>query len=197
MSDRLHVSTRKGLFIFDRNVGGGWEISQTAFLGDNVTLNLHDPRSGVGDEATLYAALDHGHFGVKLHRSDNGGADWKEIGSPEYPEKPADYAPKTPPMEGTDYDWTLKLVWALSAGGPEQPGRLWCGTLPGGLFRSDDHGETWEMDRVLWDDPRREAWFGGGADVPGIHSICVNPRDADHLTLAISCGGVWITRDGG
>ena len=91
----------------------------------------------------------------------------------------------------------LKLVWALSAGGPDQPGRLWCGTLPGGLFRSDDHGETWELNRALWDDPRREAWFGGGADVPGIHSICVDPRDPDHLIVAISCGGVWITRDGG
>jgi hypothetical protein len=36
--------------------------------------------------------------------------------------------------------WKLKLIWALEPGGPDAPGVLWCGTLPGGLFRSDDRG---------------------------------------------------------
>ncbi len=39
--------------------------------------------------------------------------------------------------------------------------------------------------------------MGGGADHPGIHSICVDPRDSRHVSIAISCGGVWRTRDGG
>jgi photosystem II stability/assembly factor-like uncharacterized protein len=74
---------------------------------------------------------------------------------------------------------------------------VWCGTLPGGLFKSEDSGDSWELNRPLWDNPRREEWFGGGADHPGIHSICVDPRDARHVILGISCGGVWITKDGG
>jgi len=69
--------------------------------------------------------------------------------------------------------------------------------MPGGLFRSDDHGESWELNRPLWDDPLREQWFGGGAEYPGIHSICVDPRDSDHVVLGVSCGGAWTTRDGG
>jgi hypothetical protein len=43
----------------------------------------------------------------------------------------------------------------------------------------------------------RLEWFGGGYDVPGIHSICPHPERAGELLLGISCGGVWVTRDAG
>jgi hypothetical protein len=191
MSTRCHVATRKGLFTLDRGAAG-WSIVRASFLGDNCTLVMHDPRDG-----SLLAALNHGHFGVKLHRSRDAAATWQEIATPKYPEKPADYVPKTTPAEGAPADWSLKLVWALAPGGAREPGVLWCGTLPGGLFRSEDGGESWELNRSLWDDPRREEWFGGGADHPGIHSICVDPRDSRHVVLGVSCGGVWSTRDGG
>ena len=49
----------------------------------------------------------------------------------------------------------------------------------------------------LWRHPKRREWFGGGAELPGLHSICVDPRDARQVTVGVSCGGVWITRDGG
>jgi hypothetical protein len=179
------------LFTLERGASG-WSIQRTSFLGDNCTLVMHDPRSG-----DLIAALDHGHFGVKMHRSRDAGVNWQEIAAPKYPEKPADYAPKTAPAEGRPVEWSLKLVWALAPGGPKEPGVIWCGTLPGGLFRSADGGDSWELNRPLWDEPRREEWFGGGADQPGIHSICVDPRNTRHVTIGVSCGGVWTTRDGG
>ncbi len=191
MSVRCHVATRKGLFTLERGASQ-WTVQRVNFLGDNCTLAMADPRNG-----TLIAALNHGHFGVKLHRSRDGGATWQEIATPKYPEKPADYVPKTPPAEGKPVDWVLKLVWALAPGGASEPGVLWCGTLPGGLFRSGDHGDSWELNRPLWDEPLREEWFGGGAEEPGIHSICIDPRDPRHVRVAVSCGGVWITRDGG
>lgn len=189
-SSRCHVATRKGLFTVERSAAG-WSIRNASFLGDNCTLAMHDPRTG-----DVFAALNHGHFGVKMHRSPDGGATWTEIATPQYPPKPADYVPKAP-VEGTPPDWALKLVWALTPGGSDEPGVIWCGTLPGGLFRSSDNGDSWELNRVLWDDPRREQWFGGGADQPGIHSICVDPRNSKHVTLGISCGGVWRSKDGG
>jgi hypothetical protein len=89
------------------------------------------------------------------------------------------------------------MIWSLEASGTSQPGRLWAGTLPGGLFRSDDDGRSWELVRGLWDRPERTQWFGGGYDVPGMHSICVDPRDADVLRVAVSSGGVWRSEDGG
>ena len=74
---------------------------------------------------------------------------------------------------------------------------LWAGTLPGGLFKSVDRGASWELVRALWDVSQRSEWFGGGYDVPGIHSICVDPRASGHVLVAVSCGGVWRTEDGG
>ena len=107
MSTRCHVATRKGLFTLERG-GSAWEVTRVSFLGDNCTLVMHDPRNG-----DLIAALAHGHFGAKMHRSRDGGATWSEIATPVYPEKPADYVPKTTPAEGKPVDWSLKLVWAL------------------------------------------------------------------------------------
>jgi photosystem II stability/assembly factor-like uncharacterized protein len=190
MSTRCHVATRKGLFTLERG-RNGWSIARVSFLGDNCTLVMHDSRNG-----HLLAALNHGHFGVKMHRSTDHAATWTEVGAPVYPEKPEGYVPKTP-VEGVPADWSLKLVWALEPGGPNEPGVIWCGTLPGGLFKSTDGGTTWEINRPLWDEPLREEWFGGGADHPGIHSICVDPRDSNHVLVGVSCGGVWRTRDGG
>lgn len=191
MSRRCHIATRKGLFTYEYT-HSQWVIGRTSFLGDNCTLVMHDPRNG-----DLLCALDHGHFGVKMHRSRDGGAAWDEIAAPKYPEKPADYVPKSNPMQGEPPEWSTKLIWALTPGGADEPGVVWCGTLPGGLFRSEDSGDSWELNRPLWDDPRREEWFGGGADQPGLHSICVDPRDSSHVVIAVSCGGAWRTRDGG
>lgn len=183
MSERALLSTRKGLFELHRN-GAGWEIGPVHFLGEPVSIALADPRDGA-----LYAALNLGHFGVKLHRKDAGSEAWTEIAAPAYPPKPED---------STDtVEWKNKLVWSLEAGGADEPGVLWAGTLPGGLFRSSDRGGSWQLVRSLWDVPERSNWFGGGYDVPGIHSISVDPRNSKHMLVGVSCGGAWRTVDGG
>ena len=187
MSDAFLVSTRKGLFTVSRQAGE-WEIAGVDFLGDNVSITLTDPRDG-----RHYAALDHGHFGVKLHRSTATG--WEEIPAPTYPPKPEGYEEYD--MWGRPLAWSTARIWALEAGGLEEPGVLWCGTIPGGLFRSSDHGNSWEMVRALWDHPKRTQWMGGGADLPGMHSICVDPRNAKRVCVAVSTGGLWFTEDAG
>jgi hypothetical protein len=187
MTDTLQVSTRKGLFTIE-NTGGRWDVANVDFLGDNVTLTLTDPRSG-----RRFAALDHGHFGVKLHRSTANG--WEEIAAPAYPPKPEGYEEND--SWGRPLAWSTARIWALAAGGADQPGVIWCGTLPGGLFRSRDDGESWELVRSLWDHPLRKKWAGGGADLPGIHSIVVDPRDSRQVSVAVSTGGIWFTADGG
>jgi hypothetical protein len=189
MSDRIYVGTHKGLFTVERS-GRRWAISRVAFLGDSLSMLLPDPRDG-----TLYAAIRHGHFGAKMHRSRDGGGTWEECAIPAYPQP-------GPGEEHQDFfgrtvHWKLDRVWALEAGGADQPGLLWCGTIPGGLFRSTDGASTWELVRPLWDNPLRKEWFGGGADFPGIHSVCVHPRDSRHVSVGVSCGGVWETTDGG
>lgn len=189
MSDRLLVGTRKGLFVVTRS-GGRWGIHATAFLGDPVGLATRDPRDGA-----LYAAQNLGHFGSKLRRSTDDGQSWEEIGAPAYPDKPEGLTDTD--GAGREVPWTVKQIWALAAGGADQPGRLWCGTIPGGLFVSDDHGASWTLNRPLWDHEGRKEWFGGGADQPGIHSVLVDPRDSRRVIVGVSCGGVWVTEDDG
>lgn len=194
MSNRLFVGTRKGLFTVDRDGSGdaGWSVTRDAFLGDPVSIVFPDKRDGC-----VYAAIGHGHFGVKLHRSDDGGETWNECAAPTYPKIPEGREPDRCPTRGIDIPWNLELVWALEAGGADEPGALWCGTVPGGLFRSTDCGDSWSLVQSLWDHPSRKRWFGGGLDYPGIHSICVDPRDSQHVLVGVSCGGVWRTRDRG
>lgn len=108
---------------------------------------------------------------------------------PAFPAKPAD---SEDPLE-----WKVQQIWSLAAGGADQPGVLWAGTLPGGLFRSADYGESWQLVDALWQVPERAQWMGGGYDVPGIHRICVDPRDSNAVLVGISCGGAWLTTDGG
>jgi len=180
MSDRLLVATRKGLFDI-RLQRKRWQIANVSFLGVPVTMCLRDPRDG-----TLHAALDHGHFGAKMHRSSNDGKTFEEVPAPSFAGSAAEgEAP------------SLKLVWALEAAGGDEPGVLWAGTIPGGLFKSEDGGKSWQLNKPLWEMPERKQWFGGGAEQPGIHSICIDPRGSKRLSLAVSCGGVWLTDDGG
>ncbi|GAB4163573.1 MAG: exo-alpha-sialidase [Planctomycetaceae bacterium] len=194
MTERLFLGTRKGLIRLDKS-SAGWTISKVDFLGDNVSMLLPDSR-----EERLYAALNLGHFGAKLRRSDDGGENWTECAVPVYPEGAIVGPPPFPGPDGKLPDpkpASLSEIWSLETGGADQPGLLWCGTIPGGLFRSTDYGDTWELVSSLWDRPERSQWFGGGKDDPGIHSIYVDPRNSARVLVAVSCGGVWLTEDGG
>jgi len=179
MDDRAWLATHKGLFELRRGGPAGWRIAGVSFLAEPVSMLL--PPSADG---RMLAALNLGHFGVKLHASDDAGTSWREVAAPAYPPQP----------EGaTGPAWTLVQIWALEAVG----GSVWAGTLPGGLFRSADFGASWQLVDSLWNDPRRSEWFGGGADVPGIHSLCPHPARPGELLAGVSCGGAWVTRDDG
>lgn len=183
---QLLVATRKGLFVLQPDAGQ-WRISAHHFKGEPVSQVLADARDG-----SWYAALNLGHFGIKLHKSRDQGTSWVEIAAPAFPAKPTDS-----PSADDPTPWSVDLIWSLASGGADEPGTLWAGCIPAGLFKSTDGGASWAINAPLWAEPRRRAWVGGGYDHAGIHSILVDPRDSKHLTLAISCGGVWQSFDGG
>jgi hypothetical protein len=188
MSDRLLLGTRKGLFEIIRPASGRWCIGRAWFLGDPVSMVLAEPAG-----RRLHAALALGHFGVKMHRSLDGGDSWSETPAPAFPPKPEGRIDKDP-MRGIDVPWSAQLIWVLEWGAQDE---VWCGVIPGAVFRSTDAGESWTLCRSLWDDPRRQQWMGGGYDFAGVHSILVDPHDPQHLTIGVSVGGVWTSRDGG
>lgn len=182
MKNHLLLGTRKGLILCHRQ-SGGWKIGSVHFEGIPVSLAWEDPRNG-----TWWACLDHGHWGVKMHRSTDKGANWQEVTAPAFPEGKEI-------KEGVPA--TTQYLWAMAHGGTDHPKRLWVGSIPGGLFLSEDSGDSFHLVESLWDHPSRSQWFGGGFDHPGIDAIFVDPRDSDCLLVSVSCGGVFESTDGG
>jgi len=177
-----------------------------------VNFVARDPHGGA-----LWAALGHGHWVAKLSRSTDDGASWEDATQITYPEGARYLAPPDPGQAdpGAPHavkDARLLKLWAI-AFGPN--GHVYVGTIPGGLFVSRDGGESFELNRPLWNHESRGGdlfsgdgagkkthWYGtpaseGGEFAPGIHSIVVNPNDPKHLFVAISTAGVLESRDGG
>src|SRR6266481_3105162 len=184
MAERLHVGTRKGLFELARR-NGAWDIVETHFLGDPVSAVLAQ-----GD--TVYAALDLGHFGAKLWRREGADA-WQELAAPAFPPKP-EHAADDP------HPWSLGKIWVIEPGGV--PGWLWAGTMPGGLFRSDDGGESWLLNEPLWFMPERRQWQGvAGGEQPGISSVLIDPRNPQDIHRLARCAAypeiVWCQHHNG
>ncbi len=217
MSDQILLATKKGTLILDRG-GGHWKPRPIAQAGQAVSYAARDPRDG-----TIWACMDNAHWGPALMRSKDDGATWQDASRITYPQG-ARYIEQLIPdpkaMEEAGKPITYKpavlmKVWALGFAGQDQPGVIHAGTLPGGLFTSRDGGDSWELNRPLWNHESRGGdLFGGeatsknqwggtpaamayGEFVPGIHSVVVDPRDSNHLYVAVSCAGVVQTRDGG
>lgn len=191
MAHNLLLATRKGVFEvawpFENKASSHKVVLQHHFEGDSASQILVDSR-----DANWYVAQNLGHFGVKVKRSTDRGQSWVDVSAPAFGVKP-----QTGRWSEDPTQWKVSLIWCLAQGGADQPGELWAGCLPAGLFRSVDYGASWTLIDSLWLTEQRTEWMGGGFDEAGIHSIIVDPRDPSHLTLGISCGGVWTTKDRG
>ena len=175
-NDRLLLATRKGVFDVRRR-DGAWHLGTPRAAGQTIAYAVRDPRTG-----SIWASVDHGHWGAKLARSDDDGVTFAPVEPPKYPD-----------ATGA----AVKYYWVIQPGPAARPGTVWIGTEPGGLFTSDDDGATWSLNEPLWALRKEHAWQGGGRGEAGIHSICWDPSDPDHVYVAISCAGVLETRDGG
>jgi photosystem II stability/assembly factor-like uncharacterized protein len=218
MSDIILLGTRKGTVIIERNMSR-WQPRAIVHQGIPVCYAARDPRDG-----TLWAALDHGHWGPKLSRSRDTGTSWEDVLSLKYPEgarhivqylPTPDFDPHSPVGEPKYKDATVYKIWNIAFGPAAQTGRMYAGTIPGGLFVSDDGGDSWALNRPLWNHESRggdlfsgEAtsetrWSGTPASIdygvfePGIHSIVIDPRNPDRVHVAASSAGVLETCDAG
>ena len=183
---RLLLATRKGLIQLKRE-GAGWTVDRVDFAGDAVEYAAVDPR-----DESVWASLDTGHWGPKLRRMPARG-EFAEVPLPGFPE-----GSKTPGPPGRgQQEAKLLNVWTIAFGGADQPGRVYLGTNPGALLVQREEGAGFELCEGLWQHETRGAWFGGGRDTPGIHSVLVHPQDSAQLTVGISCGGVFHSADDG
>ena len=172
------LGTKKGAFVFESSDGRRtWKSSGPHFKGTPVMHVTHDARNGL-----TFAAVDNSITGTTVAKSSDLGRTWKEGEAP----------PRFPKGEA----WTVKRVWHIEPSNEDEPDVVYCGVDPGSLFRSDDRGETWELNRGLYDQETRPKWNPGAGGL-NLHSILVDPRDAGTLEVAISSAGILKTTDGG
>ena len=151
MSDRLLVGTKKGLFDLRRTRG---HMVDRRHAASSATRSPCCCTIRATARCMPREAL--GHFGVKLQRSRDGG---ETLAGDPGTGVPQDRRPDGP---------SVSYLFCLETGGADQPGWLWCGTIPGALFLSTDHGKSWSLNEPLWDLPERKEWMGGGFDDAGV-----------------------------
>ena len=193
---KLLIGTSKGLVIYHSAVStpsanstktkNSWKVEGVHFRGFPISMVYVDEQSG-----TWWIGLAHRHWGQKLHFSNDNGKTWESVPMPTFPNGAELKPGKTA---------VLKKIWCMKHGGSNKPNHLWLGTEPGGLFYSTDNGSHFRLVDSLWNHPSRmneHQWFGAGRDEPFIHSIVVDPRDNGHVYIAVSCAGIFETKDGG
>ena len=168
---RIAVGTRKGLWI-GTNEGGPWNLHGPYFSEAEIASVAWLPTGSLIAGAMSY------FWGPALRRTDDNGATWVE-------EAPIAFAK-------TD-DASLARIWHLQPD-PFRPDVVWAGCEPTSVWRSDDGGRTFALNRGLWDHPHHKDWgpgFGGAA----VHTLV--PRPDGSLVLAMSTGGVYRSFDEG
>jgi photosystem II stability/assembly factor-like uncharacterized protein/molybdopterin converting factor small subunit len=170
----LLVGTRKGLFVLRGPRGGPMDEIARKFSGTTVEFAMRDLRTG-----TYFASVTHGQFGPRLYETDDPLGQWDQTEGPAFPE---------------DADATVDRIWFVRVG--EEPDVLWAGVAPAALFKSEDGGQSWQLNQGLWDEPSRKNWQPGAGGMC-LNSICTWPGDPDRLAVGISAAGVWLSDDGG
>jgi molybdopterin converting factor small subunit len=170
----LLIGTHKGLYVLRGLRGGSMAVIARQFEGTNVEFAMRDPRSG-----RYLCSVTHGQYGPRLYFTGDPTGEWEQCEGPEFP---------------PDTDTALERIWVVRTGVVE--GVLWAGVAPAALFKSEDGGRSWSLNRPLWEHPSRAEWQPGAGGL-ALHSVCPWPDDAQRLAIGISAAGVWLSDDGG
>ena len=181
-----------------------WEISEPILPGWSFLNMAADTR---GDTPRLYAAANHWAWGPSVAKSTDLGKTWdynsKGLAFPPdmkdfiagLPRKDVD--PQIPRDWGNAPPGAIGNIWAVAPGHESEPGVVFAGTQPAGLFRSEDWGLTWAPVETINRHPNRQFWSGTGGGDSCLHSITTDPRDARHRYVCVASGGTYETKDDG
>jgi photosystem II stability/assembly factor-like uncharacterized protein len=134
------------------------------------------------DGKTIYAAVNSGHFGPTVQRSRNFGKTWDNAENP----------PRFPEGSGLQ----VENIWHVEPGSADEPDTVYAGVAPAALFRSDDGGNSWQMNQNLNNHPSRAEWQPGAGGLC-LHSILVDPAHPKRMYVGISAVGVLKSEDAG
>lgn len=148
------------------------------FKGCSVHHLISDRR----DRHTLFAAVNTGFWGSMIKTSMNLGKHWNDV--------------KVNPSFPKDSGMKLEKIWHLEAGSETEPEAMFAGVEPAALFRSHDHGETWNPVPSLNSHSTRNQWSPGAGGLC-LHSIQVHPSNIKKIYVGISAAGVFSSEDAG
>jgi len=186
---RLLVGTRKGAFVLTADgKRKRWKVEGPLFGG----WEMYHLKGSPADPNRLYASQSSGWFGQIIQRSDDGGRTWEPVGN----EFAYDGVPGTHQWyDGTPHPWEFARVWHLEPS-PTDPETVYAGVEDAALFRSTDGGKTWRELSGLRGHGSGPRWAPGAGGLC-LHTILIDPTDADRMHVAISAAGAFTTEDGG
>jgi len=208
---RVLVGIRKGAFILTSDgKREKWDVSGPHFAG----WEMYHLKGSPADPNRIYASQTSGWFGQIIQRSDDGGKTWHQPGTPPG-EPPApgpptvasnkfayDASPETgKPLtthqwyDGTQHPWEFKRVWHLEPS-LKDPDTVYAGVEDAAIFRSTDGGENWKELPGLRGHGTGPKWQPGAGGMC-LHSIILDPSNAQRIWIAISAAGAFRSDDAG
>ncbi len=197
------VGTKKAGFIYTSDEKRQkWEVSEPILPGWSFYNMSADTRDST---PRLYAAANHWAWGRSVAKSTDLGKTWDYRSEGlAFPADMKDFIAGLPSRgEQVPGEWantaagTIGNIWTVSPGHESEPGVVFAGTQPAGLFRSEDWGKSWEPVESINRHPNRKYWSGTGGGDSCIHSIHVDPRDSKHIYLCVASGGTYESLDNG
>jgi photosystem II stability/assembly factor-like uncharacterized protein len=186
---RVLVGTHKGAFILTSDgKRERWDISGPLFAG----WEIYHLKGSPADPNRLYASQSTGWFGQLIQRSDDGGKTWNPVDN----KFVYDGVPGTHQWyDGTPHPWEFKRVWHLEPSLTD-PDELYAGVEDAALFHSADGGKSWQELSGLRGHGSGPHWQPGAGGLC-LHTVILDPTNANRIYIAISAAGAFRTDDAG
>ena len=200
---RVLVGTKKGAFILTADGRRqNWEVSGPHFAG----WEMYHLKGSPVEPNRIYASQTSAWFGQLIQRSDDGGKTWNTPGGEQMP-APGEF-PKGESnkfvyegevgthkwYDGTQHPWEFKRIWHLEPSLTD-PDTVYAGAEDAALFKTTDGGKTWHELSGLRS-VKSQLWQPGAGGM-GLHTIILDPSNANRIYVAISAAGAFRTDDGG
>jgi photosystem II stability/assembly factor-like uncharacterized protein len=186
---RVLVGTRKGAFILTSDgARKNWDVTGPHFAG----WEIYHLKASPADPNRIYASQTSAWFGQVLQRSNDAGKTWEPVGN----KFAYDGTPGTHLWyDGTPHPWEFARVWHIEPSLTD-PDTIYAGVQDAALFRSTDGAQTWEELPGLREHRTASQWSPGAGGLC-LHTILIDPNNADRMFIAISAAGAFRTEDGG
>ncbi|EDY18483.1 conserved hypothetical protein [Chthoniobacter flavus Ellin428] len=185
---RVLVGTRKGAFILTADgKREQWEVTGPLFAG----WEMYHLKGSPSAPERIYASQTSGWFGQQVQRSDDGGKTWEQVDNQFHYEG----TPGTHQWyDGTQHPWEFKRIWHLEPSLTD-PDTVYAGAEDAALFKSRDGGKSWQEIAGLRS-AKGNLWQPGAGGM-AVHTILLDPSNANRIFVAISAAGVFRTDDAG